>query len=105
MSPPRTNGMPSGPSSTFITRYPSDIERPPCSTRSPKRSSRHSFAIGVLEDLHRHVGVGRRQRGREIGLRLAVPAVGLGIHLEREDVARPAVLHHLTDVPIPRRRV
>lgn len=34
-------------------------------------------------------------------LEIALPCVGAGVDLEREDVARPAVLHHLTGVPEP----
>jgi len=43
--------------------------------------------IGVFEDLRRHVGIWRRQRGWKVGLRLALSTVGLSFDLEREDVA------------------
>src|SRR5574337_1197435 len=61
--------------------------------------------VGVLEDLSGQVRLGGRQGIAEVGDGLALALVGVGVDLYGQDVARPAVLHHLADVPLPHGRV
>jgi len=55
--------------------------------------------VGVLEDLHRHVGLCGRQGLREVADRLAGACVRAVVDLQGEDIARPAVHERLPGIP------
>jgi hypothetical protein len=55
--------------------------------------------VGILQQLGRKVGLGRRQRAREVGHRLPLPLMGAILDLEEKELAAPAMLERLLGVP------
>ncbi len=55
--------------------------------------------VGVFQHLLREIGLWRRERGREVGDRLALSLEEIRLDLVDEHCARPAVFEGLQGVP------
>ena len=55
--------------------------------------------VRVLEDLRRQIGIGGRERCREIGDRFALPLLQAAFDLQCQDIPGPAVLNGGLNIP------